>query len=279
VARRELVVACTLIGALGGALFGFALVRSGDRSHLIASLTVCTALSATLLGWFLARRIDDAIVVGGRAVWASFVAGAFNGVLMIVPVGMFGHLGSAGVEAALAAAIFGTICAIPFAPAIIVVAMTAAYADARADSIAARSQGRRVLRNAVVCLASAAGLFGALRAERAAHVPLFVSATALGVIAIVIALELHALRRLAPRAGSWEPAPDGIRVDETLDYGVGLELWIRRAHDETYREVAAAIEVHRGDRERARGLIVDSLRGHGLASAGTLLALFLNSPR
>lgn len=278
-ARRELVVACTLIGALGGALFGYALVRSGERSHLIASLTVCTALSATLLGWFLARRTDGATLVGGRAVWASFVAGAFNGVLMIVPVGMFGHVGAGGLGAIAAAAIFGTICAIPFAPAIIVVAMTAAYADARADSIAARSQGRRVVRNAVVCLASAAALFGVLRAERAARVPLFVSASALAVLAIAIALELHALRRVAPPSGSWEPAPDGVRVDETLDYGVGHDLWIRRAHDETYREPAAALEVHRGDRRRARAVIVASLRGHGLASAGALLALVLNAPR
>lgn len=272
-ARKELVIGCALIGAFGGALFGYAITRVGTWG-VVAALTVCTAVSATLLGWFLARRADDALVVGGRATAMSFVAGAFNGVLLVIPMSLVGRHVAASLGMALAAAVAGTLAAIPFAPAIIVVAMTAAYADARTDSIAGRSQGRRVVRNALACVAVAGALIGRRAQDPlAAHVPLYVAGGAALLLFAIVALELYALGTLpAQPSVGWEPAPDGVELDHVVDYGVGVFVTIRRASGDGYRDAPITVDARRGDRANARALLRASLRGHAVASAVATLA-------
>jgi hypothetical protein len=279
-ARRELVIACGLIGAFGGLLLGYVFARTGGFRHwhwnLVVAPTVCTAISATALGAFLARPAA-AMVVGGRAAWASFLAGSFNGVLMVVPVSLFEPHGPASAALLLPAALFGAVCALPFAPAIVVVAMTAAYADARVDSIAARSQGRRVVRNALVCAGAAAALIGR-RAEDPwfVHLPLYVLGLAVFAVLAFAIVELVAIRALGRLdAGSWEPVADGVPIADAVDYGVGFGTRVRRAHDETYRASARVIEARRGDAARAIEVLRETLRGHAVAASACAAATVL----
>lgn len=282
-ARDELVGACALIGALGGALFGFVFARSGTdwqywQWGLVLTLTVCTTISATLLGLFLARRGGGVSVAGGRAAWASFVAGGFNGVLMALAMtltkGSPAHAGL--IELTIAAAIFGTVCAIPFAPAIIVATTTAAATDTRPQSIAARSQGRRVLRNAMVCLAAAGVCVTPdRRAPLAAHLPAYVMTIALAAAIGLLVIDAVVRRALRPDDHAWEPAAEGMTADRTLDYGIGLELLMRRAHDETYRAGVRATELRRGNADRARAIVEGSMRGHAIAAFAVAAALIV----
>ena len=107
-ARRELVAACALIGAFGGALFAFVMARSDAHAWgLVVGLALSTTLSATLLGLFLARSKCDAIEVGGRAVWGSLVAGAANGAVIVLALWMLGTFPRAELLALPIAAGFG----------------------------------------------------------------------------------------------------------------------------------------------------------------------------
>jgi hypothetical protein len=284
VARRELIAACALIGGLGGALFGYMLARTGVWSgwhwNLVVALTICTTISATLLGWFLARP-GDAIALGARAAWATFVAGSLNGGLMAIATA-FTERGAHGEQLFLllcAAAVFGALCAIPFAPAIIITAMTAGYADARQGSIAAQSQGGRVLRNAMVCLAIAAVLITKrTRDPLAVHLPAYVMFVALALFVVLCAIELRARRALRPtNDAAWEPAADAPTDERVIDYGVGHGVALLRAHDETYRAAIGVTEVRRGDREAARTIVNASLRGHAIAAAAVAAALAITS--
>ncbi len=287
-ARRELVIACALIGAFGGAMFGFVFARNGSgwqhwQWGVVVALTASTAISATLLGVFLARGGDAPAIASGRAAWASFVAGSFNGVLMVFAMAVQRDVSSHENLLGLlfGAAIVGVFCAIPFAPALIVVTATAASSDARARSVAARAQGRSVIRNAMLCLAVAAAfIVPNPRAPLAVHVPAYVMALAIAAAIVLFAIDLAVYRALRLDDGPWEPAPHDISAERTIDYGLGFDLVMRRAHDETYRERVRAIELRRGSVDRARAVVASAMRGHAIAAVVVATAAFVSvSPR
>lgn len=279
-ARRELIIACGLLGALGGALFGYGL--QSPRSYrgswdVIVALTVCTAISATLLGVMLARGpVGDAHQAGSRATALSFAFGALNGVLMVAAMSICkGSPGGLVLGIALFAALFGAVCALLFIPAVVAVSVAASRVTARPGSVADGAQRRRVLRVAALCLAIAAVVLPRGSRSIWLHVPLHVTNLALALIVAVTAVELSAWLRLqqARLGPEWEPSTTDAPPD--VDFGLGSERFVRRAHDETYRtEVAIGAVVH-GDHARALDAVRTSLRGHALGAgvaAASLLA-------
>lgn len=282
-ARRELVAACGLIGALGGALFGYGLARPLHSYRgswdMVLALTICTAISGTLLGLSLGRRpFSDAHQAGARATAHSFLFGGVNGALMVVAMAFF--KGSIpGVETVMVlffAAMFGGVCSIPFIPAMAAVAVAASRVDARPGSIAEAAQRRRIVRVAALCLSVAAIVLPARHGLPIwKHLPIHVTNLALAGIVALVAVELAVLASLRRRKFGPEWVT-GVSNDAppSIDFGVGTEVLIRRASDETYRTDAIAAEVVRGDRERAMGIVKGSLRGHLIAAAVAALSLF-----
>ena len=267
-ARKELIAACALIGALGGALFG-ATVAPPHHSYrgsweAVIGFALCTALSATLLGFVLARRpAPDTFDAVTRAVGFSFVFGALNAALMVASMSILhGRPSGGAVFMVIAiAAVVGAICAVPFIPAIIAVAVTAHDATARGDSIAEHAQRRRVLRVAAMSLALAGLVVPVSRIPIRFRVPAYVTGLALLILATLLAIELAAWRSLR-------------HANQTsIDYGVGDELIVTRAYDETYRCDAVVASVVKGSRETARAIAGHSLRGHAIALAIALSAL------
>ena len=151
--------------------------------------------------------------------------------------------------------------------------MTAAYADARPASIAHRSQGRCTIRNALVCISVASALITPGYATRLdEHLPVYVMAVAELFLILLAATEVHHRARIASD-GDWQPLLDGIRADRVVDYGIGLDMFMRDARSATYREQAAAVEVRHGDPIRTHAVLARSLRGHALAAAGVAVAI------
>jgi hypothetical protein len=272
-ARRELIAAYAMLGALGGALFGYGLQRPHTYRgawDLILALTVCTAISATLLGIVLTRKpLSDAHVAGSRATALSFVFGALNGVLMVVAMALAkGSPGGLVIGIALFGAMFGGVCALPFIPATVAVAVTAARATGRAGSIAGEAQRRRVLRVAALCLAIAS-ITVPPRASTSLwlHVPLHVTNICLALIVALLFVELAAASTLRKTTlVGFEPAAFPVDTRAHVDFGLGNEMLIRRAHDETYRADVGVAAVVRGDRAWAIETVNASLRGHAIAA-------------
>ncbi len=278
-ARRELIAACGLIGALGGALFGYALQRPHTYRgswDLVLALTGCTAISATLLGIALTRTpLADAHRAGARATALSFAFGALNGVLMVAAMALLkGAPGTVLIGIALFAAMFGGVCALPFIPAMVAVAVTAARVTARPGSIADAAQRRRILRVAALSLAIASALLPRRGTTSIwLHLPMHVANVALALIVALLFAELAALARLKKSALGPEWEPSTIDAPPDVDFGLGSERFIRRAHDETYRHELGVSAIVHGDRDRALDAVRTSLRGHSLAGGIAALAL------
>lgn len=287
-ARRQLLAAYALIGALGGALFGYGFARPlhtyRESWEFVLALAACTALSATLLGLCVTRTpTDDAHVAGSRATAWSFFFGAFNGVLLVVVTSVAkGSPGGLFIGIALGAAIVGGVCSLPFIPAMVAVAVTAARATGRMGSIAGDAQRRRVLRVAALCLAIASIVLPPRPSTSLwLHVPLHVTNIALAIIVALLFVELAAAASLRKSAlgPEWEPSEAKTDAPTELDFGLGNDVFIQRAHDETYRRDLAVRAVIRGDRARAIDTVRTSLRGHviaaGIAAASLVAQLAL----
>jgi hypothetical protein len=284
-ARREVVASCGLIGALGGALFGYAIMRPhytyrGSWDFVLA-LTVCTAISGTLLGLFLRTERADAHAAGMRATWLSFVFGGLNGALMILAMSFLKGAPRGGDAIFIIgfAAIFGGVCSIPFIPAIAAVAVMATKVDGRPNTIVEGAQRRRVLRVALMSLAIAAAFVP--RSERVPfhlHLPMVVIGVAVVSTVILIVIDLFALDALRGSSidGDLEPASREVVPD--IDFGVGGERLMVRAYDSTYRaDVVPSVVVY-GSRAEALARVEKTLRGHAIALGVTVAALALQLP-
>lgn len=273
-ARRDLIVACGLIGALGGGLFGYAIGRPYNAYRhswdFVLALSLCTALSASLLGHFLAKVKGDAHAAGMRATWLSFVFGAFNGVLMTFATS-FLHGAPNATEILFVifiAAIFGGVCAIPFIPAIVAVAISAARVNARKDSVAEAAQRRKILRTAALALALASALIPESRVPLHFHLPLHVTNVAIAIIVALIVSEVSLLRALR------EAAPQ-----RSMDYGLGGETVTLADADETYRKPVTVHAVIHGDRARALETARVAMRGHLIAVGVAALSMLTQIKR
>lgn len=278
-APRALIVACGLLGALGGALFGFGMERPGTARgswELVLALAVSTAISATALGAVLARRVTaDVHRAGGRATAFSFLFGALNGMLTMATMTAL-HGPPPGLAVAFFAAIFGGVCSLPFIPAIVAVTIAAGRVSARRGSVAEGAQLRRIPRVAALCLAIASVVLPPKASISLwLHLPLHVTNIALAVILGLLFAELaaaHSLRKesLGP---AWELAARPPNTQPRLDFGLGAEVYVCRAHDATYRDDGGVRDIIIGDRARAIDTVRTSLRGHAIAAAIAVASL------
>ncbi|MBI2388269.1 MAG: hypothetical protein HYV09_01520 [Deltaproteobacteria bacterium] len=289
-ARGELIASCAAIGALGGALFGWLFARPLPTWPYwtwepVATFGVATAISATLLGWVLSRATTTPREAMMRGALSTMAAGAFNGALLVVYSQLFQtrdplHFGTLGLL--VVATLGGAVFAIPFVPAVVSVAISAARVQARRATIAGGSQRRRVVRAAVTSLALAAMFIPLNRlVPWFALLPVDVAVFALVVTVGLVLLDVNAARVLAraTRGPDWVPAPrvpDGAAM---LDFGIGDELWVRRVNDETYRAAAKVPLAQRGDAFMARAVVRDTLRGHAVAAALCVASLAVLAAR
>lgn len=276
-ARRDLVLACSAIGALGGALFGAMFSAPGYRTpwhgwEPIVAVALPSAVCACWLGSALTKRGlgRKALPVARDAIAFTFVAGLVNGWLVLALSALVKQVPNLDRDFAMVvvgAAIFGLIAAIPFVPAIAAVTFSASRVHARVGSFAEASQRRRIASTAAVSLAIAALLVPTRHHTLAATIALL-ALVATTTLSIVEALSLRRLRVLS-RGGDWERLAEV--AAPTVDLGLGDELWIRRELDETYRTGVAGL-VRRGDALLTETVARDSLRGHAVAAAVSLAA-------
>lgn len=276
-ARRDLVLACSAIGALGGALFGAMFSAPGYRTPFhgwepIVGVAVPTAFSAACVGAFLTRRLAGRTPGQAARIAAStcLAAGAFNGLLVLALAALFRGPPSGEILsfAAMAAALLGAAAAVLFVPAIAAIATSFARIQARLGSYAEGSQRRRVASTAAVSLAIAAAIVPTKHGPLAAGVATLALATSI-VLVITELLSLWRVRALASDSG-WERVAE-TPVASTIDLGLGDEVWFRRGLDETYRTSVAGV-ARRGDAALTGLVVRNALRAHALAAVVSLAA-------
>jgi len=282
-APRDLVIACSVIGALGGAMFGSLFSTPGYRTpwhgwESVFAIGIPTTVSATLLGLALANRAlgRTAWTAVGQAIAFSFVAGGLNGVLVLATMAVAKGSPSLDLRVlaiASAACGFGMLCAIPFVPAIAAATVSAARVHARTGSMAEASQRRRIARTVAVSLAIAAALVPA----RHGPVSMTIAVSAFFVTLLLTAVDAFALGRVRALVTScgWERAESEPEAATIVDFGIGSEIWFRRREDETYRSTSTARELRRGDPLLMRSVATDSLRGHAIAAAVAFAAVIV----
>lgn len=275
VARRDLTLACTVIGAVGGALFGAMFSAPGYRTPLhgweaILAVAGPTTLTATALGSLLQRRALTAKNLAYEAALFTFAAGAFNGVFILGVVALVEWHLSVDPQLAticVAAMIFGLVAALPFAPAIAAAAHASTQVRARRGSLGEASQRRRLARTVAFSLTLAAVFVPTKHVLLVRLVP----SLALLCTLVLLAYERSAVRSIA--AEGFVPVLEAADGDAPLDFGVGEQLWARRIRDASYRAAAAA-ELRLGDREWVERTTRESLRGHAMM-AGVALAVLV----